>query len=261
MSNCHNCDAKIGKPLIGSENKEVTPVSLLTLNDFLPNKLKRSSFCEKCSTYKPKVESPHIYVKYKEHYNSLALALKKKRSELEDLSSQIILDKGSIDFNYNDLVMYSNTPTNYELIEFVESYFIVDSGMWSTSSDNLDAMWSAVHDSIARKGIESENKLSKGFSDSKKILKKQAFIKGGNTVVDVKFDFSELAGNGKILMYCQGTAAIDKSRPTPSFEEIDLKHKEQLDRITAEVNTLEKELKTKSLEDFSNLIKSIKFKS
>jgi hypothetical protein len=261
MSNCHNCDAKIGKPLIGSENKEVTPLSVLTLNDFLPNKLKRSSFCEKCSTYKPKVESPHIYVKYKEHYKDLALTLKKKRSELEDLSSQIILEKGSINFNHNDLVMYSNTPANYELIEFVESYIIVDSGMWSTSSDNLDAMWSAVHDSVARIGVESENKLSKGFSDSKYLLKKAAFIIGGNCVVDIKHSFSDLAGNGKILIHCQGTAAIDNSRPIPSFVEIDLKYKEQLDIITTEVNTLEKELNTKSLEHFSNLIKSIKFKS
>ena len=253
---CSNCESKIGKALIGKDIKALSQDSLSKLNEFLPENLRKDTFCEKCATYRPKVEFPHIYAKYQAHTKSLILTLEKKRNELADLNSEIEIEKGKSDFNFNNIGIFSNTPTHIELIELVESYFVIDSGMWSTSSDNLDAMWSAVHDSIARKGIDSENKLSKGFETSKRFLKQRAFIKGGNTVVDVKYNFSELAGNGKILMYCQGTAGVDKNKKVPSFTEINSRYSERLAVLTDEIDGIDKTLSINSLENFSNLVKS-----
>ena len=253
---CSNCESKIGKALIGKDIKALSQESVLQLNQFLPESLRKDSFCEKCATYRPKVELPHIYSRYEIYYDNLVLTVKKKKSELTDLLSEIEIEKGKLDFNFNDIAIFSNTPPHIELIELVQSYFIVDSGMWSTSSDNLDAMWSAVHDSIARKGVDSESKLAQGFEISKKFLKQRAFIKGGNTVVDVKYNFSELAGNGKILMYCQGTAGVDKNKKVPSFTEINSRYSERLAVLTDEIDGIDKTLSINSLENFSNLVKS-----
>ena len=87
--------------------------------------------------------------------------------------------------------------------------------MWSTSSDNLRG--SAVHDSIVRKG-ENHPLIATGINDVKNLVKMEAIDKGCNSVVDLKFNFSELAGNGKILIFCQGTAAIDKGNKLPDFQ-------------------------------------------
>lgn len=258
--NCSNCDSKIGKAIIGKDNKGIGDESLKLLNNFLPESLRRNSFCEKCASYKPKVDFiSHIYLKYKRYLGELKITLNKLNRELDELNSKILIEKGNVDFNFNSIKLFSNSPENYELLEFIESYIIVDSGMWSTSSDNLDALWSAVHDKAAREGKDSQNKLTKGFEDSKKILKKKAFIIGGNSVVDVSFNFSELAGNGKILIYCQGTAAINKSNPVPSFDEVNEKYRDQLKTLSDKIDGVENELNIKTLVELTSIIKDLKF--
>lgn len=255
MTECSNCNSK-ARSLLGSSLKFLDKESVRKLNDFLPESLKSDSFCEKCATYKPKVEFSHIYSRYEIYIHNLSLELENKTKELNNLNSEIEIEKGQLNYNLNDIGIFSNTPTHIELIELVESYFVVDSGMWSTSSDNLDALWSAVHDNIAREGLDSANKLAKGFETSKRFLKKKAFIKGGNTVVDVKYNFSELAGNGKILMYCQGTAGIDKNKKIPFFNDIDSKYGNKVKTLTEEIGGIEKKLSLHSLVNLANLIKS-----
>ena len=89
--------------------------------------------------------------------------------------------------------------------------------MWFTSSDNLDAMWSVIHDDIARKGNKTQNKLQDGCNEAKKNLTQSAILCRCYTIVDFKHTFSELAGNGKILIYSSGIASIDKSRALPNI--------------------------------------------
>ena len=157
------------------------------------------------------------------------------------------------------MILYSCSTLEIELICLVESFIIVDSGMWSTSSDNLDAMWSAIHDKAAREGVESDKKLAKGFENIKALLKKAAFIEGGNCVVDVKYSFSELAGNGKILIHCQGTAAIDKNKPVPDFTSIYSEVKETKKELEDKIKNIEKETSEKSIHYLKEVIKELKF--
>ena len=131
-------------------------------------------------------------------------------------------------------MIYSNTPSEFKSIQLVESFMVVNSGMWSTSSDNLDPLWGVIHDSAAMKGSNTDSNLSNAFRDLKSRLKRQAFLLGANSIVDLKYNFSELAGNGKILVFVMGTAAINPASDKPSFGSI----QEKFDALTIEHGTL-----------------------
>lgn len=258
MEKCSNCNSD-AKPLLGKRLRFLDRSSLEKLNDFLPDYLKSSSFCEKCSEYKPAVEVPHIYLKYKDYIQNLLKERERKKSQLVNLVSDLETQKSELYDNTFNIVIFSNTPSHIELIELVESYFIVDSGMWSTSSDNIDGVWGAVHDKIARKGEDSHNKLSEGFEKSKSSIKLNTFLRGGNTVVDFKYSFSELAGNGKILVYCQGTAGIDQKKNVPNFSGIYSKYNEKLNLLQDEIDVIDKIVLLKSPELLSKLIRTLVF--
>lgn len=258
MDKCSNCNSD-AKPLLGKKLRFLDRSSLEILNEFLPDYLKSSSFCEKCSEYRPTVEFPHIYLKYKEYIQNLSKERERKKSQLANLVSELEMQKSELYDSAYSIDVFSNTPPYIELIEFVEDYTIVDSGMWSTSSDNIGGVWGAVHDKIARKGDDSLNRLSEGFEKLRASIKLNAFLKGGNSVVDLKFSFSELAGNGKILMYCQGTAGIDRKKNIPDFRVIYSKKNEGLSLLQDEIDAIDKVVLLKSPELLSNLIKTLVF--
>ena len=264
MSTCANCDTKIGNPLIGKEIKKLDKSSLDKLNDFLPESLRRPSFCQKCLNINFNstigVEGFNIVRKLEVHHATLREISKKVSHEINNLKDNINNKKGELYPDFSDkMVLYSCYPSNLELIGFVESFMIVDSGMWSTSSDNLDVMWSVIHDRTAREGFESDKKLSKGFDNIKILLKKASFIEGGNSVVDVKYSFSELAGNGKILMHCQGTAAIDKKNPVPDFSYIHSEFEETKRDLEDKIKNIEQEISEKSIHSLKEVVKELKF--
>ena len=134
-----------------------------------------------------------------------------------------------------DVKIYSNTPSDIELIEYVESFQVVNCGMWSTSSDNFNPLLSVIHDQMASSGSNSDKLLSEGFSKSKDFIRYDACLKGANTIVDFKHSFSELAGNGKILIYSQGTPGIVKNRTNIDFTELDENHNSKLESIKNEI--------------------------
>jgi uncharacterized protein YbjQ (UPF0145 family) len=258
---CSNCSESISKPLIGKENKALDESSLKKINDFLPDELRQDSFCHKCSSYNHirnnSVYDTHIYSKYSQYLNKISKKYKFKLTDLNNLKSNINDEKGRLFPEFETVVLYSNTPKELELIEFIESYSVVDTGMWSTSSDNLDAVWSAIHDNIARKGSDTDNKLLNAFELTKEVLRKQAFMLSANSVVDVKYNFSELAGNGKILMYCSGTAAINPKKKVPQLNNIESKFKNQLEGLNSEIKELKSFLIEKSDDNFKALLKEI----
>ena len=265
MSTCANCNTKIGKPLIGKEIKKLDKSSLDKLNDFLPESVRRPSFCQKCLTINlsstvVNVDSYNIIRRLQDYLHRLNMVLKKLEKQIESLNDNLDREKGKLYYDFSSkMTLYSCYPNDVELLSFVESFIIVDSGMWSTSSDNLDAMWSAIHDNAARAGNDSDKKLSKGFDNIKALLKKSAFIEGGNCVVDVKYSFSELAGNGKILMHCQGTAAIDKNKPVPDFTSIYSEVKETKKELEDKIKNIEKETSEKSIHYLKEVVKELKF--
>lgn len=144
--------------------------------------------------------------------------LSNEESPLTDAEKEIQIENEKFNKSKEYIKIYSNIPEGFKLIEFIESFIVVDTGMWSTSSDNLDAFWGALHDNIARSGSNTPSLIKKGFDDTKELLKREAFIRNGNCVVDLKYNFSELAGNGKILIYAQATAAINPNNKDLSFK-------------------------------------------
>lgn len=128
--------------------------------------------------------------------------------------------------------------------------------MWSTSSDNLDAFWSAVHDNAARSGSNTSSLIKKGLDEAKELIKREAFINKGNCVVDFKYKFSELAGNGKILILAQGMAGKNPNQKEFELSDIDkIIEKDRKDILNCiEENSLI--LKNKSVEKLTELITS-----
>jgi len=199
------------------------------LKAILPSEFIEDAYCDNCFKLPDlkKYNAFNIVEKYEKF-------LRDKKRLLERLDNQnSVLEKAQIAElkekkenlvrrHAEDVNIYSNTPIEFQLLGFVESFQVVDSGMWSTASDNFNPLISVVHDQLASAGNNSDELLSKGFAKAKKYIKYDACLKGGNVIVDFKHTFSELAGNGKILIYSQGTAGIDKTRPVIDFNS--LKH-------------------------------------
>jgi len=260
MERCDNCNLKIGDSLFSKDNKILSPESLIILNNFLDEKLNKKSFCQVCLNPSEAYFSESLLEKHNEYLKEFKSSYNTLNKEVLELNNTFIVAKSNqYDLFKTQFKIYSNTPVKFTLLEYVESFIIVDSGMWSTSSDNLDAMWGAVHDSIATIGVESENKLSKGFADSKYLLKKAAFIIGGNCVVDIKHSFSELAGNGKILIHCQGTAAIDNNYDSPDFSETTRFFKNCQKELEVKLKPLSDLLKSKSMDKLKITLESLDF--
>ena len=260
--NCSNCQTKIGKPLIGKANNKLNEDLTHRLNQFLPEELRKPSFCQKCLDTSPDtvaVFSDHIQRKVRKYINRVGKNKKRLLEDLDGISVKIMDEKrGIYDIHKEKIKLFSTIPPDCELIEYVESFMVVDSGMWSTSSDNLDAMWSVIHDNAARRGSDSLNKLGNGFRDTKELIKKSCFIKGGNAVVDTKYSFSELAGNGKILVHCQGTAARLNTTKSVDFSDIYKKYDAKKMTLEREIEEADKLISLHSEEKLRELLFSFK---
>lgn len=225
---CPSCKSKIRneKGMFKGINRIIPKEHYQKIKDFInDDDFIEEAYCESCAYAIWISDSPTSLLSfYSKHFfdhpkkaekKQLEIKIKKLKEETDSVRIRII--KSFL----NNVNLYSNNNEKYESVGLVEGFKVVDSGMWSTSSDNLDAMWSAVHDSIARKGEKSNSLIATGINDVKNLVKMEAIDKGCNSVVDLKFNFSELAGNGKILIFCQGTAAIDKGNKLPDFSSLD----------------------------------------
>ena len=260
---CPHCDSKIKEAsLINSENKFLNETSIKRINDFLPEKYpkKVKQYCDSCiffDDYEPKL--CYINERFKEYYENCKEKVESNEldKEISSLSNHIAKTELIYSNSFQGSVkIYSTSPNNFLQEKFIESQIILDTGMWSTSSDNLDAMWSVIHDNIAREGSGTENKLQDGFNEAKKNLRQSATLARCNTIVDFKHTFSELAGNGKILIYSSGMASIDKSRALPDLS-ITNENRKILDELIKRNNELKIYLDSISPLKFKDLIQSI----
>lgn len=239
---CPNCKAKIRteKSMFKGINRTIPKEHYQQIKEFInDDDFIEEAYCESCAyvIYLSDSNSSllsnynQLFFDHPKKSEKKQLQIKIKELKKETDSVRIRIIKSFL----NNVNLYSNSNEKHESIGLVEGFKVVDSGMWSTSSDNLDAMWSAVHDSIARKGEKSNSLIATGINDVKNLVKMEAIDKGCNAVVDLKFNFSELAGNGKILIFCQGTAAIDKKNKLPDFSSLD----KEFDIIKSHEKTLE----------------------
>ena len=258
---CNNCGNKIkSHSSFGNTNRALTSSSLKLLNDFLPDDLVKESFCYDCTTTIEIRTSLSIYDKLNEWLKPLEKKKLDIMSSFDSIQESILKKKIIVFDSYkDDIKLYSIIPDKIKTLEFIDNSIIVDSGMWSTSSDNLDAMWSAVHDSIARKGLDSDNKLNKGLFDSKESLKRMVFLNGGNCVVDLKHSFSELAGNGKILIYSQGTMGIDSTKKLVNFNDVEKEFKDELESLESQLNEIHITQQKYHLERLNSILTTLEY--
>lgn len=261
---CPNCKAKIRaeKGMFKGVNRIIPKEHYQKIKEFInDDDFIEEAYCESCAYAIWKSDSTtsllSFYYKHffdhpkKAEKKQLEIKIKELKQETDSVRIRII--KSFL----NNVNLYSNNNEKFESVGLVEGFKVVDSGMWSTSSDNLDAMWSAVHDSIARKGEKSNSLIASGLKDVKDLIRMEAIDKGCNSVVDLKFNFSELAGNGKILVFCQGTAAIDRKNKLPDFSSLDKEFKmiQQYEKILEELNYF---LTYKSPAALADFIKTLK---
>lgn len=224
---CPNCHSKIDSDT--PTNKMLCSDLYFKLKAILPSEFIEDAYCDNCFKLPDlqKYNAFNVVEKYEKFLRDKKRLLEKldnQNSVLEKVRISEFKEKKEnlVKRNAEDIVIYSNTPIEFQLLGFVESFQVVNSGMWSTASDNFNPLISMIHDQIASAGNNSDELLSQGFAKAKKYIKYDACLKGGNVIVDFKHTFSELAGNGKILIYSQGTAGIDKTRPVIDFNS--LKH-------------------------------------
>ena len=250
---------------MGKPNELLTKEFYKNLKEFLPDDFIKDSFCYKCvnTDFSTGEASKTLYYKYSRYLigkDFINKRLNKKNSLIRELDGAIEKKeqhiKKLVQLNSKNVKIYSNTPKNIELIGYVESFQVVDSGMWSTSSDNFNPLISVIHDQMASSGSNSDKLLSEGFSTAKDFIRYDACLKGANSIVDFKHSFSELAGNGKILIYSQGTAGIDKSRAVISFAEIEENHIMKLESIKTQIKEIEDYFASRTLTDLKALIES-----
>lgn len=262
--NCPSCKSKIReKSVLLSANQFIAEDQANRINDFLPNEFQAKSkqYCDSCLQIDSSNQETYVInSKFNKFYNELSEL--KESVELEEKISELSEDIAKTEVIYADsflasVKLYSTAPDEISQEKFIESQIILDTGMWSTSSDNLDAVWSAVHDSIARKGTDTDNKLQSGFNQAQLNLKRAAAFSRCNTIIDFKHTFSELAGNGKILIYTSGMAGIEKSRELPNFSITNDKRK-SLDEMVKRNKKLREYLNSIHPKKFKNLIRTIK---
>tara|TARA_B110000908_G_C10154090_1_gene402785 strand:+ start:244 stop:1053 length:810 start_codon:yes stop_codon:yes gene_type:complete len=225
---CPNCKSTIReeKGVFKGVNKIIPLENYQQIKEFISDDgFINEAYCESCAYTLSILESSKSLVR-KYHDFFVRHPKKTERGELSSKINKLEKDSDStrvriIKSFLNNVTLYSNNHNNFESVSLVEGFKVVDSGMWSTSSDNLDAMWSVVHDAAARKGEKSNSKISEGLNDVKDLIKMEAINKKCNTVLDLRFNFSELAGNGKILIFCQGTAAINTAKKLPDFSSLE----------------------------------------
>jgi len=224
---CPNCHSKTESDT--PNNKMLSSDLYFKLKAILPSEFIEDAYCDNCfklpdlKKYNP-FNIVEKYEKFLRDKKKLLESLDNQNSVLEKVQIAEFKEKKEnlVRRHAEDVNIYSNTPIEFQLLGFVESFQVVNSGMWSTASDNFNPLISVVHDQLASAGNNSDELLSKGFAKAKEYIKYDACLKGGNVIVDFKHTFSELAGNGKILIYSQGTAGIDKTRPVIDFNS--LKH-------------------------------------
>ena len=250
---------------MGKPNELVSEEFYQKLKQFLPDDFIKDSFCHKCvsTDFSTNGESKTLYYKYSRYLvgkDFINRRLSKKNALKRDLDSAIPEKekriKNLVQLRSQNVKIYSNTPNDIELIEYVESFQVVNCGMWSTSSDNFNPLISVIHDQMASSGSNSDKLLSEGFSTAKDFIRYDACLKGANSIVDFKHSFSELAGNGKILIYSQGTAGLDSSRPVISFDEIEENHNSKLESMKARIKEIEDYFATRTLDGLKALIES-----
>lgn len=255
---CANCNTKITeKSMLSNGNKLLDKESTVLLNGFLPEEYQSESYCDYCLD----TISAETSVINKHRYKYLPRIL----NELENFKKELNVieaEKNEKKINLfkefeSKIKLYSNTPKDIKEIEFVESFIVVDSGMWSTSSDNLDAMWSAIHDNVARAGNNTNKLIKDGFESAKSLIKREAFLKEANCVINLSFKFSDLAGNGKILIFAQGTAAFDSTGVKFKLDDIDNSLNDDINEINTLINEYENILVEKSFDNLYNLIQSL----
>ena len=261
---CPNCNAKIReeKGIFKGKNKIISSENYHIIKDFIDDDdFIEEAYCDSCAYVVKLFDSERSLLRYYRKYfndhpkkklkKDLILKVNELRKDIDSRKVRII--KSFI----NNVNLYSNNEKDFQSVSLVESFIIVDSGMWSTSSDNLDAMWSAVHDAAARDGADSSKKISTGLNQVKDLIKMEAVDKGCNSVIDLKFNFSELAGNGKILIFCQGTAAINKKNIVPDFSSLN-KELSEIEEYQKGIDDINHFLTYKSDDALVDLLKTIK---
>ena len=261
MKTCPNCESKIGNSILGGKNELLNLESYNLLKSFLPVDFISENYCEKC--IKDNNKDYELITKYNRYLkgwdeNIHLKRIKNLNLKINKSGEELINEKKKIISKLSDSVMiFSNSPTKFVPIKFVESYIIVDTGMWSTSSDNYDSLISAVHDKMARDGKNSDDKLSEGFLKAKELIKTEVIKSYGNTLIDFKHTFSELANNGKILIYSQGTSALDNNKPILNFSEIEEKRKLTIESLEKEIFKIESFFKEKSIAELKKLMLTV----
>lgn len=242
MERCSFCKKEISTSLIKRVN--LLPEDFnQKVADFFPDNfpIQPNSFCSNCLSFNG--GNRVIYSTYEENFKkwvssneleSIRHKLKAIEKKLEEEGDEEGYKKKYISKDLNSIAkrikVFSVLRNDLELVAYGDVMEIVDSGMLATSSDNFNGVWGVVFDNIAREGLDSENRLSKALDVVKKKLMIKCAYKLCDTIVDFKYSFSELAGNGKILVLASGTFA-KSNECIDIFKEVNQNAKESLSDI------------------------------
>lgn len=219
MENCPVCNAKIKSGrnqgfLGGSSNSLLSDSIKQKMNNRLPEELKFEEACYDCLKTNPAkqgtIADSMVILRDKMKKENVSYA-----DEAKELTKEVNVEA------LKNVKYFSNTPTNFTAVHYIDAVVMFDSGSRSTASDNLEGAWNVIHDEIAIKLGSVEN-VETALEMAKAQLQSKCFSLECDKIANVQPTYSDLAANGKILVHLSGTAGyVDKANI----------HKESLSRI------------------------------
>lgn len=176
MSNCKNCNTVIKVSLLSSNNEIVGEQSSLINEYGLGNS---ESYCNKCG-------------------NNL---LDEAKRLLQKEKNQINTDIQKISKFIPIISISSPTGWQYDVIDLITAQSTTGTGFISELSGSFNDFWGTQSKTI-------NGKLRLGENNCKNQLRTRCILEGGNAVIGVDIDYSELGGEKGLLMVCMAGTAI-----------------------------------------------------
>jgi|688.fasta_scaffold543268_1 uncharacterized protein YbjQ (UPF0145 family) len=175
--NCPNCNAQIKGGLFNS-NKLLKDIDILIINE--ANNTNKDAYCDKCGFH---LIGPSSLI--------FAEKISKLKEDIVNSLSEMLTT--SIESPYN---------WNYKVLGLVTSQSVTGTGVFSEISMTINDMF----------GSES-NSMNKKIKDAEQLclarLKKSAREVGGNAIVGLDIDYSEVGSlRGMMMVCCTGTAVV-----------------------------------------------------
>lgn len=208
MENCPNCGAKINPNSFFSPNSLLSQKETDLINLYTENK--KDGYCTTCGFQSFESASASLNLEIDEA----------KQNQKKAIASVLCLN------------LQSPLGWDYEVVNLVTAQSTMGTGFFTDLTSGLDDFFGLESGAINRR-------ISTGEENCLNILKSKCLKLGGNAVIGVDIDYSEIGGQKSLVMVCMTGTAI-RVKNTSVFPD-DIRHElENFKAYTQKVIELER---------------------